>query len=163
MGWSVGVEPTSPVSQTGALPLDDDHRGGVRDKTKPAPRLEEPVEGGRTQPCATPVDASDRSPADDRVRCRTRRSSRTPNGRSGRSRRIAVAAWSSLASFCHGRPCLRPHRHGGGTTTHSTCQERACIVPVLRTTPDECHRLTVRYLRHTVHIQCIHSMRSSNG
>jgi hypothetical protein len=89
-------------------------RGG--DKTKPAPRFEEPVEGARTQPCATPVDASDRSPADDRGRARTRRANRAPCRRFRRSSRIAVGVWSSLASFHHlSSPAGGPRRHGRRT------------------------------------------------
>ena len=80
-------------------------------------------EGGRTQPCATPVDASDRSPADDRGLPRTRRPSRTPGRRFGRSSRIAVGVWSSLASFCHrSNRCRRSASARAVKVTRPTCQ-----------------------------------------
>jgi len=56
---------------------------------------------------AIPCWCSDRTPSDGRASSRTRRANRTPTRRFGRSRRIAVAAFSSESSWLHGRPARR--------------------------------------------------------
>jgi len=83
----------------------DSSPGGEQQKTGSSG--EEPVEGSQGRDMAIPCWCSDRTPSDGRASSRTRRANRTPTRRFGRSRRIAVAAFSSESSWLHGRPARR--------------------------------------------------------